>query len=287
MKRERFNEPLIRFAICWLVFPFLFFSLSSGKLETYILPCFPPLAMLIGVGLLDGLEAGRRKAFVAGAWALACLLGACGLALLVWRLAGIKQFPYGRDEEWKWALLLALAAFWIVSLWRAAAAWRGAPSRLAWLCAAPCLLAAAAQFALPKMVEDLAAPEAFLARNSGRVAPGAPLFARAAVLSAVTWHFKRADIRLLASTGEFNYGLQFPDAKGRELELDGFRQFVAGCPSDGLVTAVINREFYDLKQEELPKAEYEDKNDAYVFAQYRGGETGGMKRVDRNASLIR
>jgi len=273
LEGEMLEQPLIRFAICWLLFPFLLFSLSSGKLGTYILPCFPPLALLIGVGLLGYFESGRRKAFAAGAWALACLLGACGLALLVGRLAGIRQFPYGRDEEWKWILLLAALAFWAVSLWRAAAAWRAATIRLAWLCAAPCLLMAAAQLALPKAVEDLSAPEAFLARNSGRVAPGAPLFARAAVLHAVAWHFKRADIYLLASTGEGSYGLGFPDAKGRELELDDFDRFVAQYPATGFVTAFMDRQFYDEKQGRLPKAAYEDKNDAIVFAQYRGGST--------------
>jgi 4-amino-4-deoxy-L-arabinose transferase len=270
LNRERLKEPLIRFLLCWLLFPFLFFSLSRGKLGPYILPCLPPLAALIGAGVAGYLESGRDKAFVAGTRVLGFAFGACGLALVGGRLMGIRQFPYGRDEEWKWLILVAALAFGIGALWRAGRA-GGAGRRLAWVCAAPCLLMAAAQFALPKGVEELRAPEAFLARNSGRVAPGAPLFARAAVLHAVAWHFKRADIPLLASTGEGSYGLGFADAKGREFELDDFARFVAQCPATRLVTAVMDREFYDEKQGHLPKAAYEDKNDAVVFAQYRGG----------------
>jgi hypothetical protein len=39
-------EPLARFAWCWLLPALLFLSLSSGKLPTYVLPLFPPLALL-------------------------------------------------------------------------------------------------------------------------------------------------------------------------------------------------------------------------------------------------
>ena len=54
---------LIRLSFCWLVLPFLFFSISNGKLITYILPCFPPFAILMYFGLLNILEKGRDKLF--------------------------------------------------------------------------------------------------------------------------------------------------------------------------------------------------------------------------------
>ena len=99
---------------------------------------------------------------------------------------------------------------------------------------------AAAQFALPQAVEDLCAPEAFLARDSARVAPGAPLFARAGRDSAVAWHFKRADICLLASDGRTELRLGFPDAKARA-RTGRFRRFVAKYPPTKLVTAVMEQ----------------------------------------------
>ncbi len=45
------DASLLHFLWLWFLLPFLFFSASSGKLETYILPCFPPLAILIAAGL--------------------------------------------------------------------------------------------------------------------------------------------------------------------------------------------------------------------------------------------
>jgi 4-amino-4-deoxy-L-arabinose transferase-like glycosyltransferase len=36
---------------CWIIFPFLFFSLSSSMLPGYVLPSIPPLALLLGSNL--------------------------------------------------------------------------------------------------------------------------------------------------------------------------------------------------------------------------------------------
>ena len=65
--KEKFSglidDKLIKFAICWLAFPFLFFSACSGKLPTYILPCFMPFAILFGRGLLEYFRGNRTKIF--------------------------------------------------------------------------------------------------------------------------------------------------------------------------------------------------------------------------------
>jgi 4-amino-4-deoxy-L-arabinose transferase-like glycosyltransferase len=45
--REVRTEPLARFAWSWLLPSLAFFSISSGKLPTYVLPLFPPMALLV------------------------------------------------------------------------------------------------------------------------------------------------------------------------------------------------------------------------------------------------
>ena len=47
--RNGFNWQ--RFALVWSAFIFVFFSMSSSKLPSYILPIFPPLALVIGTQL--------------------------------------------------------------------------------------------------------------------------------------------------------------------------------------------------------------------------------------------
>ncbi len=51
--RRGFGSPESRLLVCWLVIPLVFLSFSSGKLPTYILPCFPAAAALIAVGLVE------------------------------------------------------------------------------------------------------------------------------------------------------------------------------------------------------------------------------------------
>jgi hypothetical protein len=46
-RRRRLPEPVI-YTFCWFAAIFALFSLSRGKCQVYILPAFPPLALLVG-----------------------------------------------------------------------------------------------------------------------------------------------------------------------------------------------------------------------------------------------
>ena len=68
-RRRREDAPL--FLLFWTVLPFLFFSFSNAKLPHYILPIFPPLALLTGIQVENKIVSARAR----DAWpvALACL----------------------------------------------------------------------------------------------------------------------------------------------------------------------------------------------------------------------
>lgn len=104
------ESPADRFVLLWLALPLVFFSLAGSKLPGYILPCVPPLAILVG-RLADRLvaERGAPETYLSGRVAalvglvLAALVAAAPAALLrmgepLWRSA----IPIGF-----WAVIVA------------------------------------------------------------------------------------------------------------------------------------------------------------------------------------
>jgi 4-amino-4-deoxy-L-arabinose transferase-like glycosyltransferase len=86
--RFRFSTSLERYLATWAGLAFLFFTLSGAKLPHYVLPCVPPLAMLIALRLDAAAHAERYVKF-AMAWVVA--LAIFVPALQVWYYAESRQ----------------------------------------------------------------------------------------------------------------------------------------------------------------------------------------------------
>ncbi|MBI4290646.1 MAG: glycosyltransferase family 39 protein [Betaproteobacteria bacterium] len=124
--RARFRPA--RFLLLWAAVVFAFFSISSSKLPSYILPMFPALALLIGRYLA---QAGRRAAGMCIAQALAAAaLGIAGAAwspnALRFAQASLPAELLARYVPWLAGAAISLfagsvlaAAFW----WRAKPVW--------------------------------------------------------------------------------------------------------------------------------------------------------------------
>ena len=65
------GDPRVRFLLFWCLGTFLLFSISTNKLPGYVLPMFPPLAILAALQLAD--RRPRRGVLVAAALSLALL----------------------------------------------------------------------------------------------------------------------------------------------------------------------------------------------------------------------
>ena len=95
----------------WFLMPFVFFSMSNSKLVTYILPCFPPMAVLAGASLasMSGKEF-RRFAVIST------------LILVPLAITGIVWPRFTDDSDViamafpATMLAVSLAVFWGVSL---------------------------------------------------------------------------------------------------------------------------------------------------------------------------
>lgn len=95
-RRDRFHAGYV-FAACWIGVYVGLFSLASTKLPSYVTPCYPAIALLIG-DYFDRWS--RQSAAVAGNWLIASFsflaLGGIAIATLI-PVVVVKYLPH---EEW-------------------------------------------------------------------------------------------------------------------------------------------------------------------------------------------
>jgi 4-amino-4-deoxy-L-arabinose transferase len=268
LRQRGMKDPFLRFALCWLLFPFLFFSASRGKLGTYILPCFPALAILVSQGLESALEAGRSRAFDLGALVLAVGLGILAIALPLSWLAGFPGFGfYGPSETWKW-LIAALGLLIWGGITAIAAKAKGPARKLVLYCAAPVFFMFSGLFLVPDMTLERKAPGEFLSRHLERITPDTIVVSSDDPVRAVCWFFKCSDVYLIVDPGELSYGLQYPGSRHRLLTVDQLRRLIEENSGKKRVILIARSDAYEEYRREIPKPLFEDHDIRFVFAQF-------------------
>ncbi len=249
LKKKGFKNPMIRYAVCWFLFPFLFFSICKGKLLTYILPCFPPLAILISMGLDRYFETGGKRAFNAGGKSLALIIIGIAIALVGVESFGYKGFrPY--FESWKWALSLAGLITFAYLLFVACRKTEYR-KKIVFYAVSPIFIIFSIPFILPGVTLQIKTPGKILHQCSNLVHPDTILVSDEDQVRAVCWFYKRNDVYLLGGGGELMYGLSYKDSKNRLLTIDGFNKLVKRYP--GRIVAVFNFQRYQSWKGKLPK----------------------------------
>lgn len=211
--KEMWHDGLWRFALAAFLMPFVFFSVSSGKLATYILPCFPFAALLMAMPTLRSLREGRAPAAIlkwvvtlAGWMILVAGSGvvACGAALLP-PVSLSRIFPDFADA---WRFFLVIGAAGVaggILLIRARRS--GARKQLQSFFAA--VAVALAPLALLPDFDSSKMPERLLRElvAAGKFDPRtARIFTYGQMGHSVAFLLRRPDTRLITSRGEMDYG---------------------------------------------------------------------------------
>lgn len=252
------REPLVRFLLCAAVIPFLFFSVSSCKLGTYILPCFPPLAALLAIGLrrTQRRQPERFRRLLANllrvfGFVLAAIFALALIAIALWPLlprlpklyAGLSIWPY---------LAAAVGAGWGVAMVVAARRALPAGRMLLTFFAGLALLLGLGSLAVPDAVFGDKAPEIGLRECLARipVSPDDLIVADSRGFGSVAWLLKRSDLILTGKPGELEYGLKnYPgEYHGRFRPENEIPALIAEQPGRGLVLIA----FRNLKRKPLP-----------------------------------
>ena len=201
--------------LLWLVLPFLFFSITKGKLLTYILPCIAPIAILMAAYI--------DKVFTSGKVGMIRLNAAINIAigLLLATVIIISPFipkinVYQTDESNKLWLAAGAFIFWalmaLISF-----------KQKFWYLAASCTLVLSLSLGhiIPKYIESNNTPQNVIADYQDPLSKRAVLLTNnVGIATSLAWVLKRSDITMLHQTGELGYGLKYPDAVNRFYRLD-------------------------------------------------------------------
>lgn len=258
------NNSLIFFSLCWLLLPFAFFSLSSGKLLTYILPCFPPFALLMAMGLNSYLKNSSHRLLRWGTGGTLLLAVVLACVFLWAQLVGLNGFyPYVR--QWKWMMVATSLTVMLVSLIIA----RQYQDRtmFCYFGLSPVLLLFVIQFAIPDFTLEIKSPEALLNRHLHDIQPETLVLSGEETVRAVCWYLKRDNVFLVHSGGELTYGNNLEKA-GRVLTIEKSAKLIE--QNKGKIVFVLRKKNFEKWRPVLPEPVFVDSNgqDGYVFLKF-------------------
>ncbi|MGH8389514.1 MAG: lipid IV(A) 4-amino-4-deoxy-L-arabinosyltransferase [Pseudomonas sp.] len=252
------HQANIAFLLLWLVMPLMFFSLSKGKLPSYILPCLLPLALLIGHALADRLRLAQGRALgINGLLNLA--LGLITLLALVY--LQLKKPVY--DHELHNLVLVFIGLIgWIVAnlcqAFRPLQCW-----------AAPAfgslLLIGVIPAALPNAVVANKMPDQFILEHAAELGQTNRLLSNdLGAASALAWRLKRPEVFLYNTIGELKYGLAYPEGQIQRVDPNQLQAWMRDARQSGSVGVVMRikgtDELHELEQLPTQGKRYEQGN---------------------------
>jgi 4-amino-4-deoxy-L-arabinose transferase len=227
------RQASIGFLLLWMVMPLVFFSISKGKLPSYILPCLLPLALLLGNALADRLKLEQGR-----------VLGINGLLNLVLGLVTLIALVYLQlkkplyDHELHnlvlvfigligWIMANLLQAFRPLQCWAAPAF-------------GSLLLMGLIPAGLPNSVVANKTPDQFILHHMDELAQTSNLLSNdLGAASALAWRMKHPDVALYNTIGELKYGLAYPDSVHKLVSVGQVEQWMLNARRSGSVGVVM------------------------------------------------
>lgn len=252
--KNRHDHPALFYLLCWTLMPLLFFSIAKGKLPTYILPCFAPLALLTArYGLYFCSTAVYRiNARINMAFGIIAALFIF-LVLAPWSIASRPLFA-------PFEIFTLGFGFLIFLLWAAFGYLSYREPERRWTLAALCPLGMALLIsqAIPESVVDTKQPGHFIKTIRAPLTGSKYILANSpGIAASVAWELERTDISFYDRAGEMKYGLQYPDAAGRFIREADFPGWLKAFNHNGDVALILllsENESLDFKV--LPKPDY-------------------------------
>ncbi|MGB5157950.1 phospholipid carrier-dependent glycosyltransferase [Desulfobacterium sp. N47] len=256
---------LARFCVCWLVLPFLFFSASKGKLITYILPCFPPFAVLLAFGLSEIPEKVKSRSFKLGVIFAGSLFLLILLAFTFLQLFGYHGFhPYSQSRK---VLMVINSLLFFILFCGLCLKSQNSRSGVFLFVIAPLLLFFSAHFVVPDLTVEKKMPGVLLERNKQDIGQDTVLLSDSSTVSALCWYLKRNDVYLVESAGELDYGIKYTDSTKRMTDIESTASLINKNPGNVVLISKIKN--IRRWKDRLPEPVYRDDNGSEGYMLWR------------------
>lgn len=265
-KRKSQRSELF-FLLSWAIMPLIFFSIAHGKLPTYILPCFAPLALLMA-DYLEQIRQSTHLRILKINGLINLLFGALtSLVLLLSAfLPRLNGKIYAPDEHAAWFMALLCCIGWAL----AGAISLSASRRWYWAAACPLVLSLLVGQAIPQRVIDSKQPQAFIQQNGPLLRQSRFVLTNDVGLAAgLAWELRRSDILLYDEKGELEYGLNYPDAKGRYIGSEALAGWLIKAREQGDVSLLVKLDNKVQNSALFPPADVEIQANRFRMLVYK------------------
>ena len=230
------RQPAITFLALWLLLPLGLFSLSKGKLPTYIMPCLLPLALLMGHTLIDLVKQGKARTI--------CLNGLFNFVIGMAAMIGLIYLQIARPVySNSHAEMFSLSLAFIVLLgWILANLLQAIRPLTLW--AMPVLgiglLVILLPASMPAWIADNEMPDQFVLEHLDELQQTQALLSNElGSASALAWRLQRPEVALYDTEGELRYGLQYADSVHRKVELEEVQTWLKEARQQGSVGVLL------------------------------------------------
>jgi len=252
-KKEHLKTPLVRFASCWLIFPLTFFSISSGKLGTYILPLMPAAAVLFSIGLCSFFKTIRNNSFRYSTAFLGAVMGVIILYLMVSFIIPDPEISlFSRDEWLKRVAAVIGVGVWMTLLIRLLTVKEVKAATLIFA-AAPLLFLVTSPYIFPDIIKAHKVPDDFFGTYHRHIEPDAMVLGYKHSAYIASWYLQRDDIGFYINPGVLEHGLAQTGTMDRLIDINELPVLVDEKPHGEPLYLFLKVKEYERYLEKLPE----------------------------------
>jgi 4-amino-4-deoxy-L-arabinose transferase len=268
------KTPLLRFAACWLIVPFLFFTASDGKLGTYLIPLFPAVIIMIVLGIEQNFQNKKHTGIQTGILLFAALIA---IASIVICFIPVDVFLKRIDFNCNPALLkLSVASAGILWFLLASVAGLGKSikptARIILIAIGSTIFLTTIHIASSHLIVKKKMPVQFLTNNLDQITHASMIASDSYLAPAIAWVACRTDINILNSPGELQYGINTENSTNRLMNFEMFTRAVNSNKNGNIVLILKENTFKDYSQS-LPKPTNTYTGNGFICAVFSANNT--------------